>query len=77
MEEAVEAPAPRVLDEKKLAGCLERLAERERAVLLASFFDDKSADTAAAGLGLSAANVRVIRHRSLAKLRACMTGGAA
>ncbi len=74
LEEAVEAPEPRALDERKLAGCLEGLAERERSVLLASFFADQSADAAAGQLGLKAGNVRVIRHRALAKLRECMTG---
>jgi RNA polymerase sigma-70 factor (ECF subfamily) len=75
-EEAVEAPEPRTLDEQQLAICLERLAERERAVLLASFFTDQPADATAGDLALTAANVRVIRHRSLAKLRDCMTAGA-
>ncbi len=75
MEEAAEAPEPRALDERKLAACLERLAERERAVLLASFFADKSAQAAAGELSLTTANVRVIRHRALAKLRDCVTGG--
>lgn len=75
MEEAVEAPELRTLDEKKLAACLERIAERERAVLLASFFADQSAETAADELGLTAGNVRVIHHRALGKLRDCMTGG--
>ena len=75
MEEAVEAPEARALDERKLAPCLEGLAERERVVLVASFFADQSADAAAGELGLTAGNVRVIRHRALAKLRECMTGG--
>jgi RNA polymerase sigma-70 factor (ECF subfamily) len=74
MEEALEAPEPRALEERKLAACLDGLAERERAVLVASFFADQSADTAANELRLTAGNVRVIRHRALAKLRECMTG---
>lgn len=76
LEEAVEAPEPRTLDEHKLAACLEHLAERERAVLLASFFTDQPADATAGELALTAANVRVIRHRALGKLRTCMTGAA-
>jgi RNA polymerase sigma-70 factor (ECF subfamily) len=74
LEEAVDAPEPRALDERKLAACLERLAERERAVLLASFFAESSAQAAASELALTAANVRVIRHRALGKLRDCVTG---
>jgi len=68
VEEAVEDAEPRVLEREKLAGCLEALSERERAVVLVSFFDEKSA----ADLGLSAGNLRVIRHRALGKLRGCM-----
>ena len=37
-----------------------------------TFYDDRSADAVAAELGLSAGNVRVIRHRGLERLRGCM-----
>jgi len=70
--EAVEAPEPLALDAGKLAGCLQALAERERAVVTLSFFADKDGDEVAGDLGLSAGNVRVIRHRALARLRKCM-----
>jgi RNA polymerase sigma-70 factor (ECF subfamily) len=73
-DEAYEAPEPLSLDRDRLAGCLEALAERERSVVLLSFFADKAADEVAAALALSAGNVRVIRHRALAKLRACLSG---
>lgn len=69
--EAVEAPEP-FLDGDKLAQCLQGLAERERSVVTLSFFADKDGDEVAKDLGLSAGNVRVIRHRALAKLRKCM-----
>jgi RNA polymerase sigma-70 factor (ECF subfamily) len=71
-EEAVETPEPRALDQAKLAACLERLSERERSVLVASFFAEKPAEEAAGELGLTPGNVRVIRHRALARLRDCM-----
>lgn len=71
-EEAYEAPEPLSLD--RLAGCLEALAERERSVVLLTFFADKAGDEVAAALGLSAGNVRVIRHRALGKLRTCLAG---
>lgn len=78
VEEAVEAPEPRALDGERLSLCLQGLAERERTVLLLSFYADKSADEAAGALALTPGNVRVIRHRALAKLRECMnTPGAA
>jgi RNA polymerase sigma-70 factor (ECF subfamily) len=73
-EEAYETPEPLSLDRDRLAGCLEALAERERSVVLLSFFADKAADEVAAALALSAGNERVIRHRALAKLRACLSG---
>lgn len=74
--EAVEAPEPLVLDTDKLAACLEALAERERTVVVLTFFADKSGDAVARELGLTAGNVRVIRHRAIARLRGCMGGDA-
>jgi RNA polymerase sigma-70 factor (ECF subfamily) len=69
-----EAPEPLVMDADKLAGCLERLAPRERSVVLLTFAADKAADEVGKELGLSAGNVRVIRHRAVGKLRGCMEG---
>jgi len=68
-----ETPLPN-LDEKRLAHCLEGLPERERTVLLLTFYDDTPADALAHDLNLSPANVRVIRHRGLERLRKCVTG---
>lgn len=62
------------LDHERVVRCLEQLAERERAVLLMTFYEEKSADEVAGLLGLSAGNVRVIRHRGLERLRGCVTG---
>jgi RNA polymerase sigma-70 factor (ECF subfamily) len=70
-----EAP-PLDLDRSRLADCLEQLAERERSVLLLTFYDDMSAAALAHALQLSPANVRVIRHRALGHLRLCVTGEA-
>lgn len=66
-------PSPE-LDHGRLTHCLERLPDRERTVLLLTFYDDMSAAELAHVLGLSQANVRVIRHRGLDRLRACVTG---
>lgn len=66
--------APR-LDEARVADCLGRLAERERTVLILSFHEEAPAEQVGASLGLSAGNVRVIRHRALQRLRDCVTGG--
>jgi RNA polymerase sigma-70 factor (ECF subfamily) len=60
------------LDTRRLERCLKRLPERERTVLMMSFYDDRPADDVGVELGLSAGNVRVIRHRGIERLRTCM-----
>ncbi len=67
------AVAPR-LDFERVAACLERLSERERSVLVMTFYEDKPSDEVAGALGLTAGNVRVIRHRGITKLRHCVDG---
>lgn len=67
------APA---LDHARLRDCLERLAERDRSVLVLSFYDERPARSVGVELGLSEANVRVIRHRALQRLRDCVEAGA-
>lgn len=69
----VEARAPDP-DGARIANCLERLSERERTILLLSFYDDMPADALARELNLTPGNVRVIRHRGLERLRGCVTG---
>jgi RNA polymerase sigma-70 factor, ECF subfamily len=63
---------PARLDHRRVADCLERLPERERSVLVLTFYQDQPSETVAAHLGLSAGNVRVIRHRGIDKLRRCV-----
>ena len=75
--EAVDPAEQVVLDPQRLAGCLDRLAERERSVIVLTFFGDQTGDEVGRALGLAAGNVRVIRHRALGRLRACMEGAAA
>jgi RNA polymerase sigma-70 factor (ECF subfamily) len=70
-----EAPEP--VDSRRLGDCLAALPERERTVLVMTFYDHRPADAVAAELKLSAGNVRVIRHRGLERLRGCMDGAAA
>lgn len=69
-DSAEETPEP--LDTQRLRNCLAALPERERAVLVMTFYDDRPADAVAAEHKLSAGNVRVIRHRGLERLRGCM-----
>jgi RNA polymerase sigma-70 factor (ECF subfamily) len=66
--------APR-LDHRRVADCLERLPERERSVLVLTFFDDQPSEAVGQQLGCSAGNVRVIRHRGIDKLRRCVDAG--
>ncbi len=74
-----EAAAPPPLDTQRLEKCLDHLPARERTVLVMTFYNDAPAETVAAELGVSAANVRVIRHRGIEHLRDCFhgAGGAA
>ena len=68
-------PMPSV-DDNQLARCVQALKERERSVVVMTFYDDQTAAEAARFLGTSEANVRVIRHRAIKQLRACMRGSA-
>jgi RNA polymerase sigma-70 factor (ECF subfamily) len=65
------------LDRGQLRRCLEALPERERSVVVMSYFDEQSAMEVATFLAISPANVRVIRHRALQRLRGCISGGKA
>ncbi|MBE0615095.1 MAG: sigma-70 family RNA polymerase sigma factor [Burkholderiales bacterium] len=67
------AVSPR-FDQERLLHCMDDLPERERAVVMMSFFDEKPSAEVAGALGLSAGNVRVIRHRAIERLRDCVTG---
>ena len=63
------------LDTSRLRVCLQGLPERERAVLMMTFYDDRSAEAVGVELGLSPGNVRVIRHRGIERLKVCMQHG--
>lgn len=67
------APPPRPrLDHDRLTNCVQQLKERERAVVTQSFYGEEGGADIARFLGLSEANVRVIRHRAMHLLRECM-----
>lgn len=72
LEQVTEPAVPKELDERKLSRCMDRLSERERSVLVLSFFADRSSDEVGRELGLTSQNTRVIRHRALLRLRECM-----
>lgn len=63
---------PSELDLERLRGCVERLAPRERAVVMLSFYAERSSDEIAQELEMTAGNVRVVRHRAIGRLKACM-----
>jgi RNA polymerase sigma-70 factor (ECF subfamily) len=66
-----EAPHDPV-DAAVLLRCLALLGERPRRVLELSFHEELESDAVAARLEITRGNVRVIRHRALAALRACL-----
>ena len=67
-----ESIGPGRVDTARLAEFLAGLSERERCVLVLTFHAELSVVEVGRGLGLTAANVRVIRHRALTRLRACL-----
>jgi RNA polymerase sigma-70 factor (ECF subfamily) len=78
METTVQAPPSSMtaLDTPRVAACLRALAERDRLVLLLTFYAEREAPGIAEDLGVSPGAVRAIRHRAMARLRECVLGGA-
>jgi DNA-directed RNA polymerase specialized sigma24 family protein len=60
------------VDHELLAHCMQNLAERERSVLVLTFYDEQTSEEVAKFLGISITNVRVVRHRALGHLRECL-----
>lgn len=60
------------LDHDLLTHCVQKLKERERSVVVMSFYDEQTGADVACFLGISEANVRVIRHRAIHQLRECI-----
>ncbi len=67
----VQRSLPR-LDHERLTRCVQNLKERERSVVVMTFYDEQTGADVASFLGISEANVRVIRHRAIHRLRECM-----
>jgi RNA polymerase sigma-70 factor, ECF subfamily len=70
-----ESPIPH-LDHDHLTRCVQNLKERERAVVVMTFYDEQTGADVASFLGVSESNLRVIRHRAIRQLRQCMEGNA-
>jgi len=74
LEDTVEPPGVTESDVRRLMGCMGRLPEREALVVRMTFLEDREVDEIAARLAVTSGNLRVIRHRALAKLAACLEG---
>ena len=66
--------SPPSLDQDRLERCVQNLRERERTLIMMTFYDEETGAGVAGFLGISEANVRVIRHRAIHQLRQCMDG---
>jgi RNA polymerase sigma-70 factor (ECF subfamily) len=64
------------IDRLRLQGCLFELEPRERTVVVASYLEERDAEEIGRAMQLTPGNVRVIRHRALARLQACVEGRA-
>jgi RNA polymerase sigma-70 factor (ECF subfamily) len=60
------------LDGDRIAPCLAAIGERERTILLLTFYAERSTSEIANALGTTAGAVRVGRHRALASMRDCI-----
>jgi RNA polymerase sigma-70 factor (ECF subfamily) len=69
---AAEVPASAAADRMRLSGCLDRLALRERTVVVMTYYEELAAEDIATRLGMTPGNVRVVRHRALERLAGCM-----
>jgi len=72
LDASVNPPTLSERDVTRLFFCLASLPEREATVVRMSFLEDQAADEIGTRLGLSSGNVRLIRHRALAKLTECV-----
>lgn len=68
----VSQPPPPMSDRRRLEQCLDNLDPRDRTVIVATFVEERGADEIAQSVGVSPGNVRVIRHRALARLQDCV-----
>lgn len=63
---------PDPIARSRVAPCLETLPDRQRAVVLLTFYAEHDSGEIARALGLSSGNVRVLRHRGVSQLRDCL-----
>jgi len=74
--ERTELPADeRLFDADRIRPCLAALRERERTILLLTFYAERPSPEIADKMGMSAGAVRVARHRAVAAMRDCLEAG--
>jgi RNA polymerase sigma-70 factor, ECF subfamily len=66
------APDEWSIDAARIAPCLAAIGERERTILLLTFYGEKSSEEIGKALGMTSGAVRVGRHRALASMRTCL-----
>ena len=76
LDVAMEVPEPETVDLRALTRCLASIDARARVVVHLSFHEERSAEEIAQRLGTTAGNVRLLRHRAVARLRRCLDGRA-
>ncbi len=63
---------PRPLESKRLLECMQKLNERQRSVIVLSFYQGQTSAEIGRTLGADQSHVRVLRHRAIARLRQCL-----
>lgn len=72
LAEPAEQPSVIALEVARVERCLQALDARDRAVLILTFYAEKTSSEIAQELGLTSGVVRVVRHRALNRLRECI-----
>jgi RNA polymerase sigma-70 factor (ECF subfamily) len=65
-------PDERLFDADRIKPCLASLRDRERTILLLTFYAERPSTEIAEKMGMSAVAVRVARHRAVAAMRECL-----
>lgn len=71
----VAPPDASAADFMRMFRCLQRLPERDGLVVRMSFMEERDAEDIGRRTGLTPGNVRVVRHRALARLHECIEKG--
>jgi RNA polymerase sigma-70 factor (ECF subfamily) len=69
---AQDTNAPDIFAAAAIARCLAALRERDRSILIHTFYAERGTDEIAGALGMTGGAVRVGRHRALAQMRECL-----